>query len=170
MHEKPATTPSPPAEEVFRSMYPFEESRIRAAAIYCSDGRYGEQFDEFLHTALLLPRYDRVAIPGGPGCLAGHFAAYKEEEVLVEQLDFLIRSHELNRMVLIQHESCGFYLKKLSMRADQVLGQLSKDLGKAATRLWSIRRSLEIDAYLAVRHGEFVKFVPVDLKVEAAAW
>ena len=30
----------------------FDENRIRAAAIYCSDGRFGEHFDDFLHNGL----------------------------------------------------------------------------------------------------------------------
>ena len=33
---------------------------------YCSDGRWGEAFDEFCHAGLGLPRYDRFAVPGGP--------------------------------------------------------------------------------------------------------
>src|SRR5262245_43602421 len=143
MSEPSATSPELRA---FRSVHPFEESRIRAAAIYCSDGRYGEQFDEFLHQGLGLPRYDRVAVPGGPGCLAGHFSAYKDEEVILEQMDFLIRAHELNRVVLIAHESCGFYLKRLSVRPEEVASKQKEDLAKAAARLWTIRRSLEIDA------------------------
>ena len=37
-----------------------------AAAVYCSDGRFGEHVDDFLHNALKLPRYDRLAVPGVP--------------------------------------------------------------------------------------------------------
>ena len=48
----------------FESSLRFDENRIHAAAIYCSDGRYGEQFDDFLHSGLKLPRYDRLAVPG----------------------------------------------------------------------------------------------------------
>jgi len=163
-----STSTTAPAPGTFRSAHPFEESRIRAAAIYCSDGRYGEQFDEFLHAGLGLPRYDRVAVPGGPGCLAGHFAAYRDEEVLVEQMDFLIRSHELNRMVLIAHQGCGFYLKRLSVRPDELASRQQADLSKAAARLWRINPSLEIDAYTATREEGFVQFHPVEIKEEAS--
>ena len=58
---------------VYKSSAPFDESRIRAAAVYCSDGRFGEQFDDFLHNGLKLPRCDRLAVPGGAASLAGHF-------------------------------------------------------------------------------------------------
>jgi hypothetical protein len=40
----------------FISAQPFEEARIRAASIYCSDGRFGEQMDDFLLIA-----HDRCA-------------------------------------------------------------------------------------------------------------
>jgi hypothetical protein len=49
----------------FGSTYRFETQRFGDAAVYCSDGRYGEEMDDFLHNGLGLPRYDRVAIPGG---------------------------------------------------------------------------------------------------------
>ena len=54
-----------PTERVFTSSFGFEAHRVGAAAVYCSDGRYGEQMDEFLHKHLGLPEYDRVAMPGG---------------------------------------------------------------------------------------------------------
>ena len=53
-----------------------EKARIHAAALYCSDGRVGAHFDDFLHNGLSLPRSDRVSLPGGgPACLAGHRSA-----------------------------------------------------------------------------------------------
>jgi len=148
----------------------FESDRIGAAAIYCSDGRYGEQFDDFLHNRLGLPRYDRVAVPGGPAVLAGHFGAYRDEEAVLEQMDFLIRSHDLNRMVLIAHEGCGFYLKKLSIRPLEVPAHQRDDMTKAAKRLWSIRSSLTIDAYVAVRRDDLVLFEPIPICAAASAW
>src|SRR5947209_995720 len=93
----------------FTSPIAFEHARIGAAAVYCSDGRYGEQMDDFLHNSLKLPRYDRVAIPGGAAALAGHMPAMRERSALERQLRFLIEAHELTRVVLIAHQDCGFY-------------------------------------------------------------
>ena len=50
---------------MYESSIPYDTQRIRAAAVYGSVGRYGEQLEDFLHNSLGLPRYDRVAIPGG---------------------------------------------------------------------------------------------------------
>ena len=39
-------------EIVYETAVRFDENRIRDAAVYCSDGRFGEHFDDFLHNAL----------------------------------------------------------------------------------------------------------------------
>ena len=51
---------------IFTSGERWQHERIGALALYCSDGRWGEAFDEFCHRRLLIPRYDRWAVPGGP--------------------------------------------------------------------------------------------------------
>src|SRR5438045_7686875 len=98
----------PHDERIYTSRLPFDERRVGAAAVYCSDGRFGEQMDEFLHNSLGLPRYDRMAVPGGAACLAGHLMVYHEMNAMDQQLAFLIQSHALSRIVLIAHENCGF--------------------------------------------------------------
>ena len=91
-------------------------NRIRAAALYCSDGRFGGPIDDFLHNGLKLPRCDRLVAPGGAAALAGHFLAFREEDGLFEQLRFLIRVHDLTRLVLIAHQDCA-YLCRAAARA-----------------------------------------------------
>src|SRR5215468_7937817 len=85
--------------------------RIGALALYCSDGRWGEAFDEFCHKHLQIPRYDRWAVAGGPACLVpdggGLYQAARE------QLDFLVTAHELERIVLITHYGCAHYAQRL---------------------------------------------------------
>lgn len=55
---------------VFTSTDIWHPERIGALALYCSDGRWGDAFDEFCHRHLHIPRYDRFAVPGGPAWLA----------------------------------------------------------------------------------------------------
>src|SRR5439155_519320 len=98
---------APPLQAISKPVYTsptgFDDRRIGAAAIYCSDGRFGEQMDEFLHHGLSLPRYDRLALPGGAACLAGHSATYYEKSALARQLRFLIDIHGLRKIILIAH-------------------------------------------------------------------
>ncbi len=146
---------------VYESVVPFEDARIRAAALYCSDGRWGEQFDDFLHNALGLPRYDRVAVPGGPACLAGHFAAYQEEDAVKAQLEFLIRAHEIQRVVLIAHQDCAFYTAFLDVSTVGLAERQREDLLKAVARVRELGRNLAVDAYFAVLQDGVVTFEPV---------
>jgi len=143
---------SPPAHAAAPTIYaatlPFDARRVGAAAVYCADGRYGEQMDQFLHEGLGLPRYDRVAVPGGAGCLAGH-ATY-ERAALERQLRFLIEGHELTRIVLIAHFDCGFYKHRVRLRAGRTIAQQQAiDLKKSADeiRLWYPH--VRVEAYYA---------------------
>lgn len=148
----------------FTSLLPFEHERIGAAAVYCSDGRHGEHMDDFLHNCLGLPRYDRVAIPGGAACLAGHLLAMRERSALDRQLKFLVEGHGLDRLVLIAHEDCGFYRANVhpSKLKRQPLEQLqAADLAAVAALLRDYNRHLEVDAYFARKVEGLVRFEPV---------
>jgi hypothetical protein len=157
----------PPAVAHYTSPIPFIHERIGAAALYCSDGRYGEQMDDFLHNALLLPHYDRVAIPGGAAALAGHLLATRERIALERQILFLIDAHELDTLVFIAHENCGFYKQNLhphKLKAKPLQQHQADDLKAAAQTLRLSRPHLEISAYLARRTtNELVGFVPIPL-------
>jgi hypothetical protein len=146
---------------VYESVVPFEGERIKAAAVYCSDGRLGEQFDDFLHNALGLPRYDRVAIPGGPACLAGHFAAYREEDAVKAQLEFLISAHQIQRVVLIAHQDCAFYTTFLDASSVGLAEQQREDLLKAVARVRELGRNLAVEAHFAAFRDNVVTFEPV---------
>jgi hypothetical protein len=153
----------PPESAVaFESSHAFESTRIQAAAVYCSDGRYGEQFDEFLQHGLRLPRYDRLAVPGGAACLARHFKVYREEEGVLAQLRFLIEVHRVERVVLIAHEGCAFYLQRLEVSPLQLESQQRDDIRKAVERVQSLGRSLRIDTFFARVSQGRVRFERVD--------
>ena len=48
--------------------------------------------------------------------------------MLIEQLEFLIRTHDLGRIVLVAHEDCVFYLERLSVPAADVTTHQRADL------------------------------------------
>lgn len=128
---------------------PFDSNRIRAAAVYCSDGRFGEQFDDLLHNALQLPRYDRLAVPGGAACLARHFATFREEEGVVAQLKFLIEVHAIEHVVLIAHENCAFYSHRLHVSPLQIETQQRDDMRKAIDRVRALAPDIAISTFFA---------------------
>ncbi len=142
----------------YASPIPFEENRSGVVAVYCSDGRFGEQCDDLLHHALGLPRYDRLVVPGGAACLAGYFATYREEAALVSQLEFLIEAHALHQVVLIAHQDCAFYTSRLGVSQINLLARQTDDLAKAAVRVRALGRHLAVRAFFAHVDGGVVDF------------
>ncbi len=150
-----------PEAPIYESSIPYEAARIHAAAIYCSDGRVGEQIDEFLHQGLGLPRYDRLAIPGGPACLSGSLATFLEGRALEEGLRFLIRVHDLHQVVLIAHDSCAYYRDWLGVPESSVTTEQRQDLEKAALAVRKLRDGLGVKRFLAHTAGARIRFEPL---------
>ncbi len=142
----------------YESPVPFEEDRSGVVAVYCSDGRFGEQCDDLLHHALGLPTYDRLVIPGGAACLAGYVAAHREESVLLSQMEFLIEAHALHQVVLIAHQDCAFYTSRLRISQLNLLARQTEDLAKAAVRVQDLGRHLVVTAFFAHVDGDVVDF------------
>jgi hypothetical protein len=163
-------TVTPPAAEsrrAFISSVAFDPARIRAASIYCSDGRVGEQIDEFLHQGLGLPRYDRLAVPGGPACLSGALSVFWESHSAERQLDFLCHVHKLEKLVMIAHEGCAFYLDWLKVKPEEFAARQLEDVKRAATRVRQAQPTLKLEAYLARRQDARVWFEPIPIALSA---
>jgi hypothetical protein len=154
---------------MYESRLPYESSRIRAAAVYCSDGRIGEHFDDFLQNGLGLPRYDRVALPGGPACLAAHPQTHLEEAGVVDELKFLVEVHGLKRIVLIAHQACAFYATRLELSEPRLELVQRADLVRAAAFVHRVTGLERIEAFFArlergvEGNGAKVRFEPVEV-------
>lgn len=147
-----------PNQLFFESSVRFESSRIHAVAVYCSDGRFGEQVDELLHAGLGLPRYDRLAVPGGAACLARHFETFREEDGVIEQLRFLLTVRRVQRVVLIAHEGCAFYSERLRVSPLQLETRQREDISKAIDRVKRFGLNVEVAAFFARLNGPTVRF------------
>jgi hypothetical protein len=157
-------------EPVFHSKHPWEEARIRAVAIYCSDGRWGEAFDEFCHHHLKLPRYDRFAAPGGPAWLAmRHISLLTAYSAARDHLRFLVEVHELQQVVLISHYGCAVYAELTGLDAEGCLPAQEEDLGTAAANLRGWFPALGVRAFLATRQGARIQFHPVAVGGEGSS-
>lgn len=143
---------------LFSSSLAFEVERVGAVAIYCSDGRYGDQMDDFIHIHLKLPRYDRLALPGGSASLAGYLELFREEDVLGQNLRFLIEGHALRHVILIAHEDCSFYRKRLGVAPGAIIDQQRVDLAKVTERLRRYYPTVEVRSFLTGIRAGTVEF------------
>src|SRR4051812_27814890 len=87
---------------------PFDAKHPDALAMYCSDGRFTEAIEELLH-GLGHARLDTLTIPGGPALLDLTSSNLGAVDVMREAATFLIRGHQIKRVVLLGHDGCGYY-------------------------------------------------------------
>jgi hypothetical protein len=152
------------APDVFVSREIWNPQRIGALALYCSDGRWGEAFDQFCHEALNLPRYDRFAVPGGPACLAmRHVNQLTPYSAARDQIALLVRVHKLERIVLIAHYGCAVYADMTGLDADAAVQAQEEDLRTAANTLRGWFAGMQVDGYFALRQDTAFAFRRVDV-------
>ena len=147
---------------VYTSIETWNPERIGALALYCSDGRWGEAFDDFCHRHLHIPRYDRWAVPGGPAWLVSREPGDGLYAATREQLDFLVRVHQLERIVLITHFGCAFYREVLHTHEEGCLPTQMDDLRTVTGTLHAWFPELAVEAYLAMQKGKCLSFHAVD--------
>lgn len=158
----PAAPAAPPAPAAFCSAIPFGQEQVRTAALYCSDGRFGDHIELFLHRSLRWPCYDRLAVPGGPGCISGQLAVFWEDLGAMRQLEFLVREHELAAVALIGHADCAFYRQWLGLRDQDVYARQLHDLEQAAQRVRRISARLVVGTFFATPGPGGVEFMRLE--------
>ncbi|HEX3902147.1 MAG TPA: hypothetical protein VH853_04800 [Polyangia bacterium] len=69
--------------------------------------------------------------------------------------------HGLERLILIAHAGCAFYLDALKTRPEELEARQTEDLFKAAARLRLAHPGLAVEMYLARRSAGEIRFEPV---------
>lgn len=143
--------------------YGFDAHHPEELAICCSDGRYIRALEEYLG-AKGIDGHDLMALPGGVAQLCRESSSYTSVSVYNDALDFLMRSHRTQHVVLVAHADCGYYRSYFG-RAER--SRQEDDLRRLALRLRDRSRELRITAVFAspnpdTRAGGFV-FEDVEL-------
>ncbi|MCS6861368.1 MAG: hypothetical protein NZT92_13715 [Abditibacteriales bacterium] len=130
--------------------------------LYCADGRFVRQCEDFLTNGLKVATCDHFVVPGGAGWLVLDALTLHAYDAAREHIGFLVQAHALQRAVLIAHEDCGFYRHRFPhATADELFQAQIKDLRQAATTLRGWFPQLTVEMYYARVEGERVEFVPV---------
>jgi hypothetical protein len=120
--------------------------------IYCSDHRFQAGFNEFLNRQLnLQENYDLLVLPGGPQCLTLVEYMPKFSWAGWKWMRFLVDAHKLKRLILIQHQDCGWYKElpfHLHSSTDPRKRQ-EEDLRRARAALAKERPELAVELYYA---------------------
>lgn len=121
-------------------------------AIHCGDYRFQTAFHEFLSSTLSLPSYDLMVIPGGPLTLAPIEPFPKYHWATWNWTRFFVEFHRLRRLILIQHQDCGFYKSMsthLNVPADSLRPRQEEDLRRIRQSLRRELPQLAVDTYFA---------------------
>lgn len=146
---------------VFTGVKLWLPDRIGTLAVFCSDGRWAESFDEFLRYHLQSGRYDRLVIPGGPAWLTTQEDQSDFAQAAREQLDFLVHVHKLDRIVLMAHYGCAVYTDRMQRDADECLPMQVSDLRSARDLIRRWYPSIGVDSFLAMRRDTILSFEQV---------
>jgi len=92
----------------FVATIPWHDAKVSTLAIWCSDCRFQQQFDQFLRAGLGAEAFDKIAVPGGPQFLLDDDRP-KFGWAGRRWLRFLVEHHEIKTVVCIGHEDCGWY-------------------------------------------------------------
>ena len=142
-------------ELVFTAHVPFQELHPTALAVYCSDGRFTAAVEELL-SHLGHARLDTMTIPGGPALFNIWSAPIIAADYQLKAASFLIQAHRINKVVLIAHESCGYYASQARLDPSAIYQEQIEDLHVAARALGST--SVEIDKFYAHKFEGGIQF------------
>jgi hypothetical protein len=140
--------------EVYHSAIPFGPPPIDCIVVYCCDGRFVDQIEDFLHNGLDLGDFDRLVVPGGAGRML--------DPSPMAKLQFMIHAHRLTRVVLIQHEDCGYYNHERHIAGDAQKTQRAADVRQVIAQIESDFPKVRIDAFDAVLDEGEVAFEPLN--------
>ena len=142
----------------FESGPNYDDGPYDGLAVYCSDGRFSRSFHDFIVSGLGLVRCDRVVVPGGPAALGGRHDTDPEGLRLLDEIAFLCEAHEIDRVVLIQHDLCAFYLARLGATEESLRPLQLEDLAHAID-LTRVATGIErVEGYIARLVGRVVVF------------
>jgi hypothetical protein len=120
--------------------------------IHCGDYRFQVALHEFLNRTLQLASYDLMVIPGGPLTLTGDDPFPKYHWATWKWLRFFVEQHKLTRLILIQHQDCGFYkamAEHLNTPLEQLRRRQEHDLRRARETMGRELPHVAVDLYYA---------------------
>jgi hypothetical protein len=121
-------------------------------AIHCGDYRFQQAFHEFLTATLKLgDAYDLMVLPGGPLSLTHQLSHSEDTRSARKWSRFFVENHGIKRVVLIQHQDCGWYQSMSPKLRDPAAlrSRQEQDLKLAAEVLQETFPELRVDLYLA---------------------
>ena len=122
--------------------YPLAQpGEAEAIIIHCSEPQFQKAFRQFVSRELGIKNPIPVILPGGIHDFLSP-TRVKAARLLIAHLEFMIKEGGVRRIVIINHEGCGWYAKwNALVRAsvgEEVTNHLLQAAAKLAERKWGI--------------------------------
>jgi len=104
----------------------FNAQRPDTLVVFCSDGRWHAQIEEFVRERCS-HRADLYAVPGGPAGFNPWGSTLNDARAAENAIRFLREHHQLEWACLIAHEGCSYYRSKYGMLDARALLQRQLD-------------------------------------------
>jgi hypothetical protein len=131
--------------------------------VQCSDPRYQAHCHDFLRTGLRMNRYALLAIPGGAQCLTLADYLPKFSWSGWRWLKFLEKLTSPQRVILIAHDDCRWYLEnRFADGPEKARQRQVEDLRRVRAEFIARFRPVRIDLFYAKLVGEEAVFESVD--------
>ncbi len=105
----------------------------------CIDFRLQEAINKWIGENFALKTFDRVAFAGG----------VKNLDIILSQIDIAVRLHQINKVILVNHEDCGAYGEAGTPEKH------SEDLRTAKEKIKEIYPELKVETYYLHLDGTF---------------
>lgn len=144
-------------DEVYVSHTKWSESSDHTLAIYCSDPRFREAFQNFLiHKGLR--RYDRIVVPGGCKQILSKSSPLRSQIRLLDKL------HKFQKVIVIAHYECGFYKNQYPEKQNREIQEKeTHDLHKFASLIQSMLPEVAVETYFAKQRDQKIAFFALSL-------
>ncbi len=150
------------AASLFRTSPHGAGGESKPLVIHCSDPRYQPHFQEFLDRGLNLGHYALIAVPGGPQFMT--LAEYLPKFAWSgwRWLKFMERVASPERIILIAHEDCRWYVD-MGFAADPARLR-EKQVGDLRVVREAVRERFRtrVDLYYARMDGDHAAFESAD--------
>ena len=129
----------------------------QAFALTCMDFRFHTAIRKFLSEDLRLERnYDLVSLAGSAKDLVRTPGHVPFESLLV-QIELSSKLHEIQRVILINHQNCGAYGPSLESGSSHEFETHAGDLRAARSLIQSRFPNLKVFLYFAKLDGSFTE-------------
>jgi hypothetical protein len=140
---------------------PFSTQRPDTLVVYCSDGRWHAQVEEFVREQCS-QRADLYAVPGGPAGFNPWGSTLNDARAAEHAIRFLREHHQLESAWLIAHEGCAYYYCKYGpLDSRYILQRQLEDLDRARDTILRWFPDLKVRKVFAYLESGRVAFATV---------